>query len=117
MKVKAVRSEERVTLSEVRGVLTQVEAERLESGKEMSYELRKSIEHANQLTKMPAESSRTLVTELLKLEKMKPDIAYRIGNIAPRSRDELRAIYAKEKFTLSGEELDEIIELVKTHLS
>jgi DNA-directed RNA polymerase subunit F len=116
MKVKAVRSEEKVTLSEVRKVLAQVEAERLESGKEMSYELRKSIEHANQLGKLSAEDSRTLVTDLLKLEKMKPDIAYRIANIVPRSRDELRAIYAKEKFTLSGEELDEIIGLVKAYL-
>jgi DNA-directed RNA polymerase subunit F len=116
MKVKAIRSEEKVTLSEVKGVLAQVESERLESGKEMSYELRKSIEHANQLAKMPADQSRDLVSELLKLEKMKPDIAFRIANIAPRSRDELRAIYAKEKFTLSGEELDTIIELVKAHL-
>jgi DNA-directed RNA polymerase subunit F len=116
MKVKAVRSEEKVTLSEVKGVLAQVEAERLESGKEMSYELRKSIEHANQLARIPPDDSRELITELLKLEKMKPDIAFRIANIAPRSRDELRAVYAKEKFTLSGEELDEIIDLVKAHL-
>jgi DNA-directed RNA polymerase subunit F len=55
MKVKAIRSEEKVTLSEVKGVLTQVETERLGSGKEMSYELRKSIEHANQLAKMSPE--------------------------------------------------------------
>jgi DNA-directed RNA polymerase subunit F len=116
MKVKAIRSEEKVTLSEVKGVLAQVEAERLESGKEMSYELRKSIEHANQLARIPPDDSRELITELLKLEKMKPDIAFRIANIAPRSRDELRAVYAKEKFTLSGEELDEIIDLVKAHL-
>ena len=116
MKVKAIRSEEKVTLSEVKGVLAQVEAERLGSGKEMSYELRKSIEHANQLAKLSPEDSRELVTELMKLEKMKPDIALRIANIAPRSRDELRAVYAKEKFTLSGEELDGIIDLVKAHL-
>lgn len=116
MKVKAIRSEEKVTLSEVKGVLAQVEAERLGSGKEMSYELRKSIEHANQLAKLSPEDSRELVTELMKLDKMKPDIALRIANIAPRSRDELRAVYAKEKFTLSGEELDGIIDLVKAHL-
>jgi DNA-directed RNA polymerase subunit F len=116
MKVKAIRSEERVTLSEVRDVLANVEAERLEAEKEMSYELRRSIEHANQLAKLPADNSRALVEELLKLEKMKPDIAFRIANIAPRSRDELRAIYAKEKFSLSGEELDEILELVKSNL-
>jgi DNA-directed RNA polymerase subunit F len=116
MKVKAVLSEERVTLSEVRDILMQVEAERIASEKEMSYELRKSIEHANQTSKMPAEKSRELVKELLTLEKMKPDIAYRIANIAPRSRDEVRAIYAKEKFSLTGEELDAIVGIVKAYI-
>jgi DNA-directed RNA polymerase subunit F len=33
----------------------------------------------------------------------------------PRTRDELRAIYAKEKYSLSTEELETIINLVKTH--
>jgi DNA-directed RNA polymerase subunit F len=116
MKVKAILSEEKVTLSEVREVLAGVEAERLETGREMSYELRKSIEHANQLAKMPARNSRALVEELLKVEKMKPDIALRIANVAPRSRDELRAVYAKEKFSLTGEELDEILGLVASNL-
>ncbi len=116
MKVKAVLSEERVTLPEVREVLAQVEAERIASEKEMSYELRKSIEHANQISKMPADKSRELVKELLTLEKMKPDIAYRIANIAPRSRDELRAIYAKEKFSLTSEELDAIVGIVQNYL-
>lgn len=116
MKVKAVLSEERVPLSEVREVLTRVEAERIEAQKEMSYELRKSIEHANQTSRMSADRSRELVAELLTLEKMKPDIAYRIANITPRSRDELRAVYAKEKGTLTGEELDTIIGIVGAHL-
>jgi len=116
MKVKAVLSEERVPLSEVREVLSRVEAERIEAQKEMSYELRKSIEHAKQTSRMPADRSRELVAELLTLEKMKPDIAYRIANITPRSRDELRAVYAKEKGTLTGEELDTIIGIVGVHL-
>ena len=116
MKVKAVLSEERVPLSEVREVLSRVEAERIEAQKEMSYELRKSIEHASQTSRMSADRSRELVAELLTLEKMKPDIAYRIANITPRSRDELRAVYAKEKGTLTGEELDTIIEIVGAHL-
>jgi len=116
MKVKAIRSEEKVTLSEVREMLAGVEAERLEVEKEMPYELRRSIEHANALAKLPARNSRAMVEDLVKLEKMKPDIALRIANIAPRSRDELRAVYAKEKFSLTGEELDEILELVASHL-
>lgn len=115
MKVKKIIEEERITLPEVKETLLRMEAERLESGKEMSYELRKSIEHANQLAQTDAESSRKLVEKLLALEKIKPDIAYRIVNIMPRNRDELRAIYAKERFTLDGEELDVILDLVKAH--
>ncbi|HIH85804.1 MAG TPA: RNA polymerase Rpb4 family protein [Methanoculleus sp.] len=115
MKVKRVVSEERILLPEVRDILLAVEAARLESGDEMSYEFRKSIEHANHLSKTSAEKARALVAELMKLEKMKEDIAYRIANLMPRTRDELRAIYAKERFNLTTEELDEILELVMTH--
>ncbi|KUG20809.1 MAG: RNA polymerase Rpb4 family protein [Methanomicrobiaceae archaeon] len=115
MKVKRVVSEERILLPEVRQILLEVEADRRESGEEMSYELRKSIEHANHLSKASSESARALVTELVQLEKMKEEIAFRIANLMPRTRDELRAIYAKERFTLTTEELDEILELVAAH--
>jgi len=115
MKVKGIISEERITLPELREALLKVEAARLEDGKEMSYELRRSIEHANHLSKTSAEKSRELVEKLQTLEKMKPDIAFRIATVMPKSRDELRAIYAKERFTLSGEELDEILDLVMAH--
>jgi DNA-directed RNA polymerase subunit F len=81
----------------------------------MSYEFRRSIEHANQLAKTSPEKSALLVQALLKLEKMKPEIAYRIANVMPRTRDELRAIYAKERFTLAPEELDTILEIVSSH--
>jgi DNA-directed RNA polymerase subunit F len=115
MKVKGIISEERVTLPEMRGVLLGVESERIAAEKEMSYEFRRSIEHANQLAKTSPEKANALVTELLKMEKMKPDIAFRIANIMPKTRDEVRAIFAKERYTLSPEELDKIIELVMAH--
>lgn len=115
MKVKRVVSEERILLPEVRETLLEVEAERLAMGAEMSYELRKSIEHANHLSKTSGAKARALLEELVKLEKMKEDIAYRIVNLMPKTRDELRAIYAKERFTLTPEELDEILDLVMTH--
>jgi DNA-directed RNA polymerase subunit F len=115
MKVKGIISEEKVTLPQMREVLQAVESQRIAAEKEMTYEFRRSIEHANQLAKTTPEKSLALVQELQKLEKMKPEIAYRIANIMPRTRDELRAIYAKERFTLSPEELDSILEIVTTH--
>ncbi|MFW5638636.1 MAG: RNA polymerase Rpb4 family protein [Methanoculleus sp.] len=115
MRVKRIVSEERIVLPELRDTLLAVEAARLESGEEMSYELRKSIEHANHLTKTSAEKARDLVDALMELEKIKEEIAYRIANLMPRTRDELRAIYAKERFNLTPDELDEILDLVMTH--
>ncbi len=115
MKVKGIISEEKVTLPEMRGVLLGVESERIAAEKEMSYEFRRSIEHANQLAKTTPEKAEALVADLLKMEKMKPEIAYRIANIMPKTRDEVRAIFAKERFTLSPEEIDKILELVTTH--
>ena len=115
MKVKGIRSEEKVTLPQVREILQGVEAQRISAEKELSYEFRRSLEHANTLSKTTPEKSVALVQELSKLEKMKPEIAYRIANIMPRTRDELRAIYAKERFTLSPEELDSILQIVANH--
>jgi DNA-directed RNA polymerase subunit F len=115
MKVKGIVSEEKVTLPQVREVLLGIESQRLAAEKEMSYEFRRSIEHANQLAKTAPEKSAALVQALLKLEKMKPEIAYRITNVMPKTRDELRAIYAKERFTLAPEELDTILEIVSSH--
>ena len=116
MRVKGVVGEERITLAELKETLSQVEDARREDATEMAYELRRSIEHATHLAQSDPEKARDLVAALLKLEKMKPDIAYRIANIMPRTRDELRAIYAKERFTLTGEELGQILSLVSEHL-
>jgi DNA-directed RNA polymerase subunit F len=115
MKVKGVISEEKVTLPELRAALQGVESERIAAEKELSYEFRRSMDHANQLAKTTPEKSKELTEKLLKLEKMKPEIAYRIANIMPKSRDEVRAIFAKERFTLSPEEIDSIIDLVMAH--
>ena len=116
MRVKSVLGEERITLAELKETLTRVAESRQGETTEMAYELRRSIDHAEHLAKSTPEQARDLVAALQKLEKMKPDIAYRIANIMPRTRDELRSIYAKERFTLTGEELDQILALVAEHL-
>ena len=116
MRVKAVLGEERITLAELKEVLARVSEARQGDAAEMAYELRRSIDHATHLARNTPEQARDLVAALLALEKMKPDIAYRIANIMPRTRDELRAVYAKERFTLTGEELDQILTLIAEHL-
>lgn len=112
MIVKQVLKEEALTLSEVKNILEHIKGERETEGKELGYELRKAISHAELFSKISAKKSRELVDELLKLEKMKPEIAIRIADVLPLSYDEIRTIYAKERYTLSEDELKQILELV-----
>ncbi len=112
MIVKEVLNEELLTLAEVKDILSGIADERREQGLEVTYNFRKALHHAEQFSKINGAKSRELVNKLLELEKMKPVIAVRIADILPQSRDELRSIYAKEKYTLSNEELDQILEYV-----
>ncbi|MDP2844603.1 MAG: RNA polymerase Rpb4 family protein [Candidatus Methanoperedens sp.] len=112
MIVKQIISEEILTLGEVRDLLEEVKKERENETKELGYELRKAISHAEIFSRLDAKKSRELMDELLKLEKMKPEIAVRIADILPMSNDEVRSIYAKERYTLSELELKQILELV-----
>ena len=110
MIVKKVLYEELITIPEAKEILDRVIADR--DGEELGYELRKAIRHVNAFAKMDAEKSRALVKNLLELEKMKPEIANRIADILPRTRDELRSIYAKERFILETDDLDRMLDIV-----
>ena len=111
MIVKSVLRQDLLTLAEVKEILDQIREKRSDE-EELGYELRRAIRHADIFSKGTAEEKRALVAELMKLEKMSLEIAVKIADIKPVNKDELRAIYAKERFTLSEEELDNILEIV-----
>ncbi|MHC1593372.1 MAG: RNA polymerase Rpb4 family protein [Methermicoccaceae archaeon] len=114
MIVKEILNEELLTLAEVSQILQKVKEERLaeDEDAELPYEFRRALAHAEAFATLSPEDARALVERLLTLEKMKPEIAMRIADILPMTKDELRALYAKERFTLSTEELDEILTIV-----
>lgn len=112
MIVKNIISEELLTIPEVHALLDQIREERENEEKELGYELRKAIAHAEMFSRLDPQKSRELADELMKLEKMKPEIAIRIADILPLSNDEIRSIYAKERYTLAEQELKQILELV-----
>ena len=109
--------EEYLTTAEAKELLSDVEQERaLDEDREMRYELARAIEHVNQFATLEAEESRELVEQLLELDKVDEQTAYKIADILPQDRDELRAVYAQERYTLSGEELDDILNVVAKYV-
>ncbi len=114
---KKIVDEEYLTISETKELLADIEAERaIDEEREMRYELARAIEHVNRFAVLDAEDAQNLVDELLELEKVNEATAYKIANLLPQDRDELRTVYAQQRYTLSGDELDEILNVVKQYV-
>jgi len=108
--------EEHLTVAETKEILEEVEVERAaDEDREMRYELARAIEHVNRFAVLSPEQSRELVDDLLALEKVDEKTAHKIADLRPLDRSELRAVYAQERYSLSGEELDEILNVVKRY--
>ena len=78
----------------------------------MRYELARAIEHVNRFAELDVEESEEFVDQLQELEKVDEATAYKIANLLPHDRDELRSVYAQQRYSLSGDELDEILNVV-----
>ena len=112
MKIRRIIDEQPITVSVLREILLTVESERQNREKEMSYELRRSIEHVNHISTGTAERSSEFVSKLAEVENVTPNVAYHIADVLPRSREEVRAIFGKDRFAHTTEEIDTIIDLV-----
>ena len=101
-----------ITISEAKEVMEKISEER-RAVAELTFETRRALKHLRLFSKLPSEKAKELVSELRKLPQVeREDIAVKIADIMPRIRDEVRIIYAKEKITLTPEQIDEILEVV-----
>jgi DNA-directed RNA polymerase subunit F len=120
MIVKEVLNESVLTLAEAKETLNALKAHgevtKKKEGEgeeeELRYERRKASEHTTKFAKGGAKESRALINELLGLPKTKKLIAIRIADLMPKSPNEVRAIYAKERFTLAEADIEKILDCV-----
>jgi len=119
MIVKEVLNESVLTLAEAKETLNALRTSGEETKKkegeeetEIRYERRKASEHTTKFAKGGAKESRALINELLGLAKVKEGIAIRIADLMPKSPNEVRAIYAKERFTLTEADIEGILDCV-----
>lgn len=114
---KETLDEEFLTVSEAKALLAEVEAERAtDEERELRYELARAIEHTQRFAVLKPEESVELVEELAALETINEKIAFKITDLLPQSRTELRAVFAQERYALSGDELDEILDIVAKYV-
>ncbi len=96
-----------VTISEVLDLLNDEKEER-----ELSYEQRMAQSHAETFAKLPVKKEKKLIKELVKFERIDLAHAIKIADILPDHPDDLRAIFAKDRFDLEPEEIEQVLEII-----
>jgi len=100
-----------VSLAEVKNILKKISKER----KELIYEQKIALEHAERFARLSAKQTKDLITELMKVEHVEEIQAYKIADILPNTEDDVKAIFAKERYTPNDKEIKAILEIVKKH--
>jgi len=111
MEVSTKETDKIVSLAEVKNILKKISKER----KEFLYEQKIALEHAEKIVKLTAKQTKDLITELMKLDHIEEIHAYKIADILPKTEEDVKAIFAKERYTPNDKELKNIMEIIKKH--
>ena len=84
--------------------------------KEVSFEKRSTLEHVGNFSRIDVKPAEKMVKELMKIERVTEAHAYKITELMPRDETELRPVFAKDRFTLTPEELKEIMDIIVKYL-
>lgn len=75
-----------------------------------------ALTHAQGFARVSVEQVRELVNELMGVEMMTPGNAYKIADLLPTHPEDVRVVFAKERFSLSKEAVDQVVTIVAKYL-
>ncbi len=100
-----------VSISEVKNILKKVNKDR----KELIYEQRIALEHAQKFSKINIKKTEEMIKELLKLDFIQEFHAYKIADILPKNEDDIKTLFAKERITIGENESKKILNIVNKY--
>lgn len=104
--------EEYLSLADVKELLEKEKDNR----EELMPEQKLALSHADAFAKLSRAKVKKLVAELVKMDQMSEPNAYKIADLMPEEPEEVRAIFSKERFTLTKDETDQVLKLVRKYL-
>ena len=75
-------------------------------------EKRFALEHAAQFSKLTVTKAKKLIKKLMKLDRVSEYHAYKIVEILPGTPDEVRLIFARDRFAIEEKVIKEILEYI-----
>ena len=100
-----------VSLAEVKNILKKVSKER----EEMLYEQKIALEHAQRFAKLPLKKTQDMIKELEKLDFLQEKHVYKVADILPKTVDDVKTLFAKERLTIGENEIKKILDIVEKY--
>jgi len=104
--------EQYLSLAEIKDLL---EKEKVTRG-DLSQEQQYALSHATTFARVDPAKVPAVVKELMEIPMMSPMNAVKLADLMPTHLDDVRAIFAKERFSLSKEDAEKVLEIVGKYL-
>ncbi len=88
-------------------------SQRMNLIEQIQYEHKLALDHVHLLSKIGPKESRAIMKKEIVLEHVNDYYAAKIADILPMHPDDVRSIFARERFSVGREEIDSIIAAVK----
>jgi DNA-directed RNA polymerase subunit F len=80
---------------------------------QIQYEHKLALDHVHLLSKIDPKASKAIMKKVIELEHVNDYYAAKIADILPMHPDDVRSIFARERFSVGRDEIDSIIAAVK----
>ncbi len=106
-------NEKYVSLAEVKKTLKGRESKYAKEKKELLYEQRRALEHSQRYAKLKTKDVNELTKKLSELDlNLTEEQVVKMCDFLPETVDDVRAIFAKERFRHKEEEIKKILDLI-----
>lgn len=106
-------SEKIVSLSEVKNILKDKKKEYSDEEKEQFYEQKRALDHATKAAKLSVKDVDKLIEEIKSLGlSLTEDQMVKMADLLPETVDDVRAIFAKERFRYGEDDIKKILDIV-----
>lgn len=89
------------------------DSQRLNLIEQIQYEHKLALDHVRLLSKIGPKDAQSIIDKVIDLEHVDDYYAVKIADVLPMHPDEVRSIFARERFSLGRDEIDSIIEAVR----
>jgi len=100
-----------VPLSEVKNLLKKMQKDR-----ELSREQNITLEYAEKVVRLPASKTRNVMKELMDVGRITEIQACKLADLLPESEEEVTAIFSKESYSPSSEQIKKILDIISKYL-